>query len=109
MTMKKIFLIWTCPLLMVSLGARTGAQTPTPSPATARAVPTPAKYSGRLDVNKATRAQLTALGLSDAAADRVIQGRPYHRKSELLLNVLSGEEFARVQDRIFAWSPVRGF
>ena len=61
--------------------------------------PTPDKP---LDLNKASKAQLMGLpGMDDAAADRVIAGRPYSSEHQLLeRRILSREEYNKIADSI---------
>jgi DNA uptake protein ComE-like DNA-binding protein len=57
-----------------------------------------------LDLNHATKDQLDELpGISPAAADRVIAGRPYDNPSQVVTRrVLSQAEFDRISDRVTA-------
>lgn len=110
--MKKILLIWTSTILLVFVSSITVAQAPNTqtvtTPETLKGNPSSNIKDGLLDINKATRDQLTALGLSSAAADRIIQERPFHRKHDLLSDkVLNEEEFSIIRGKIFAWSPTK--
>ncbi len=61
---------------------------------------------GRLDLNSASRADLRSVGLSEPEADRVIDGRPYKDKQELVTRgILPQADFANVQDRVTVISP----
>jgi DNA uptake protein ComE-like DNA-binding protein len=55
-----------------------------------------------VDINSASKAQLTSLsGMDDASADRVIAGRPYSNEHELLeKHILSREEYNKIADSI---------
>ena len=55
-----------------------------------------------LDLNSATRDELMSLpGVNDAAADRVIAGRPYNEPGELVRRrILSKTEFDKIADRV---------
>lgn len=57
-----------------------------------------------LDINHATRDQLTSLpGISASEADRIIANRPYQTTQSLVTKrLLSQREFDRVKDRITA-------
>jgi DNA uptake protein ComE-like DNA-binding protein len=57
-----------------------------------------------LDINHATRDQLTSLpGISASEADRIIANRPYETTRSLVTKrLLSQREFDRVKDRITA-------
>lgn len=61
--------------------------------------PTPDKP---LDINSASKSQLMALpGIDDAAADRVIAGRPYASEHELLQRkIVSRDEYNKIADSI---------
>jgi competence protein ComEA len=55
-----------------------------------------------LDLNKATKEQLMSLpGMDDAAADRLIAGRPYSSEHELLeRRIISREEYNKIADSV---------
>jgi len=55
-----------------------------------------------VDINSASKAQLTSLpGMDGASADRVIAGRPYSSEHELLeKHILSREEYNKIADSI---------
>jgi competence protein ComEA len=55
-----------------------------------------------LNLNTASKAQLTSLpGMDDAAADRVIAGRPYSSEHELLeRRIVSREEYNKIADSV---------
>jgi DNA uptake protein ComE-like DNA-binding protein len=57
-----------------------------------------------LDINKASREQLTSLpGITPERADRVIEQRPYNETHELVSrHVISEAEYERISDRITA-------
>lgn len=55
-----------------------------------------------LNLNSASKAQLMGLpGMDDAAADRVIAGRPYSSEHELLeRRIVSREEYNKIADSV---------
>lgn len=57
-----------------------------------------------LNVNTATREQLTSLpGVTDAEADRVIAGRPYDEPDQLVARrILSQSQYDKIADRLTA-------
>jgi len=84
-------------------GAATTAVPPTLS-ATARAGPAGAKQAAPIDINSASRAQLKTLpGIGDVEADRIISGRPYHSKADLVeREVIATGVYLSMKDRIIA-------
>ena len=60
--------------------------------------------AGMVDINTASRADLVALpGVGEAYADKIMAGRPYKSKNELVSrNILTKAAFDRIKDRITA-------
>ena len=58
----------------------------------------------KVNINTATREQLVALaGIGEAYADKIIAGRPYQKKSELVArNVMPDSVYAKVKTLINA-------
>jgi len=61
----------------------------------------------KLDINTATVAQLRALpGMGDAYVQRIIAGRPYTAKNQLVQRgILPQDAYARISDQIVAHRP----
>lgn len=65
----------------------------------------PAEPAGPpVDINRASREELVALdGIGEAYADRIIRGRPYERKDELVTRkILPEATYRKVKARIIA-------
>ena len=93
--------LFTFALLLAVVPAFTAlpiaAQTAKPSAATA----------GPLDINTATPEQIKALpGIGDAYAKRIIDGRPYTAKNQLVTKgVLPQATYNKIKDQIIASHP----
>jgi competence protein ComEA len=77
------------------------AQTPKPAASTAAATAAP------LDINTATADQLKAFpGIGDAYSKRIIDGRPYTAKNQLVTRgILPQATYNKIKDQIIASHP----
>ena len=88
--------------------AATGSSASAPSPAMHASSTTkkaaPAAPAELIDINSASRAQLKTLtGIGDAEADKIIAGRPYLSKAELVTkNVMGTGPYMSIKNRIVA-------
>jgi competence protein ComEA len=57
-----------------------------------------------VDLNSASKDQLTQLpGINERAADRIVAGRPYQSKDDLVAKkIISEDEYQKIQDKITA-------
>jgi competence protein ComEA len=87
-------------LLFVVTPVFSVAQTPKPASAAAAA-------SAPLDINTATPDQLKAFpGIGDAYSKRIIDGRPYTAKNQLLTRgILPAATYNKIKDQIIASHP----
>jgi len=108
--MRKNFAVRVLALLFIlalsgSLLAQSNAATASQSASSSKmASPaTPAK-AGLLDINSATRDQLDALpGIGDAYAQKIIAGRPYRTKRDLILKkIIPQATYDKIKDQIIA-------
>jgi len=99
--MKKAMSVWIiCLLLIGCLSTFAGAQGTKTSAASAAAKALPAL----LDINSATKAELMKLpGIGDAYSDKIIKGRPYKGKNELVSkNIVPKATYEKIKDLIIA-------
>lgn len=102
---RKMFRVVT---VLCSLSLLTGvafAQGASPTPAqksTPKKTTTP--KSKQVDINSATKEQLTAVsGIDDATAQKIIDGRPYKTKRDLVTKkILTQEQYDKVKDQLVA-------
>lgn len=74
-----------------------------PTPAAKPAVAQPAKAE-LIDINKATKAELSALpGIGDTYSQKIIDGRPYTGKDQLKSKkIIPGATYDKIKDKIIA-------
>ena len=80
------------------------AQTTPKAKRATTAKPTAAPKAALLDINTATKAELTALpGIGDAYSQKIISGRPYARKDQLVSrNIIPKATYDKIKDEIIA-------
>jgi competence protein ComEA len=83
------------------------AQTKPKSKSTAASKETTAPKAALLDINTASKADLSALpGIGDALSDKIIAGRPYTRKNQLVSkNIFPKATYDKIKDQIVARQP----
>jgi DNA uptake protein ComE-like DNA-binding protein len=93
--------LFAAALLFAVVPAFTVAQAPKAAAATAAAAAAP------LDINTATPDQLKAFpGIGDAYSKRIIDGRPYTAKNQLVTRgILPAATYNKIKDQIIASKP----
>jgi competence protein ComEA len=100
-------LIFTLVVSALPLVAQSSSTTPPVSSAKTSSKSAGSKSSSsaaKLDINTATAEHLKALpGINDATAQKIIAGRPYHAKNDLVSkNIISKREYDSIKDLIIA-------
>jgi competence protein ComEA len=110
------FILLTLFAVALPLSAQTRSQsTPkaqAPAAKTETAIPTKTAPAANtlIDLNSATKAQLETLpGIGDAYADKIIAGRPYARKDQLLAKkIIPQATYDKIKDNVIARGQGKG-
>ena len=88
------------------------AQTPQPAAKSDKMAPAPSKMApaakdAKIDINTATKDELMAFkGIGDKYSDKIIAGRPYARKDQLVSkNILPDATYKKIEAQIIASQP----
>jgi len=106
--MKRLCILVFALILTASVSFAADMKVMTPTMPAKPAVPatpaTPAANMEMIDINSATKAELKAIpGIGDAYADKIMAGRPFSNKSQLLSKkIIPKPVYEKIKDMIIA-------
>jgi len=110
---RLLVLLFALSTLSVFTFAQAGSSDATPQKKSKSSDSTASKKTKKadlVDINSATKDQLDALpGIGDAYAQKIIAGRPYNTKRDLLTrNIIPQATYDQIQDKIIAHHVATG-
>jgi competence protein ComEA len=93
--------------ILLACGLLAGGAAALPSAHAMMAPTTPAAATALVDINSASKADLSALpGIGDVYSDKIIAGRPYKTKTDLVnKKILPAATYAKIRAKIIATQP----
>jgi competence protein ComEA len=93
--------------ILLACGLLAGGAASLPSAYAKMAPTTPASTTALVDINSASKADLSALpGIGDVYSDKIIAGRPYKTKTDLInKKIIPAATYAKIKSKIIATQP----
>ncbi len=93
--------------ILLACGLLAGGAAALPGAHAMMAPTTPAATTALVDINSASKADLSALpGIGDVYSDKIIAGRPYKTKTDLVnKKILPAATYAKIRAKIIATQP----
>ena len=104
MTRVRLLAVSLCAVVALVLSAASSAQTTAKAKGTTTTKTAAAPKATLIDINSVSKAELTSLpGVGDAYSQKIIDGRPYARKDQLVSkNIVPKATYDKFKDLIIA-------